>query len=437
MKFTYLAKQLGIKNYELNIFFSSFTGAFLIISFLVFARAFRESFYLTNFDISTLPYIITLVTLISIPTVTIFTYFITNYKSCLVLKYVTFIQIITLLLLIPLLESSKIAIVLFYIITTLGSLIITSGFWLIISELFSLASAKRLFGLISVGGTFGAMIAGSSISYLVKYFKLIELVPILLVLLSLFFILIYFFIKTDDRTISNNHKIKDQNLLIESLENIWQNPYLRIISLIIMTATLITTLLDYQFKEMISNHFIDKESLSSFLGKFYGFAGAITLFLQIIIGSHILKRFGIIHGLSILPIIVLIGSIGFLFIPSLWMIILVRGMDNSLRRSLHRSLIEILFIPLSFDIRCKTKAFIDLLLDGIAEALGATIIILWITLAHFQSSYLSIIIIMLVFIFIRLNINMKKHYFQEIYKLSKNNIKKHDHLLNTVNLNKE
>ena len=60
---------------------------------------------------------------------------------------------------------TRVLIVLFYLWTALGILLISSGFWVVTSELFAVRSAKRLFGLISAGGTLGAMTMGLSLNH--------------------------------------------------------------------------------------------------------------------------------------------------------------------------------------------------------------------------------------------------------------------------------
>ncbi len=69
---------------------------------------------------------------------------------------------------------------------------------------------------------------------------------------------------------------------------------------------------------------------------------------------------------------------------------LVRGADNSVRKSLHRSVLEVLYVPVPIALQRKTKTFIDSVVDALGEGLGAGIVLLWVTLAGLPSRYLSI-----------------------------------------------
>ena len=64
-----------------------------------------------------------------------------------------------------LLENRPAAVV-FYLWTVVATLLLTSGFWIVTSEMFAVREAKRLFGLISAGGALGTFATGLSTSLL-------------------------------------------------------------------------------------------------------------------------------------------------------------------------------------------------------------------------------------------------------------------------------
>lgn len=410
-----LAEWLDIRPHEVRAVLLSFSGAFLVIGFLILARSLREAFYLTSFDVKTLPYITAAVAALGLPSIGLFTKLLARYHARQVVRSTLLLMVAGLLLLWPFLTAYRAVVVIFYLWTAVGTLILTTGFWVITSELFPLRSAKRLFGLISAGGTSGALVIGTSLSWLTTVAPVIWLIPLLMAILLLFFVVETCLPQLEDDRAETKDK-PEQTSIREGLSKVWQNPHLRTIGLIVMIATMATTLLDYQFKELLRAEITTKEGLTAFFGAFYAWTGLASLVVQLLLAARILKVFGIGWTVSVLPIIVLLGSAGFFFFPSLVLVTLVRGADNSLRKSLHRSVIEVLYVPIPSALRRKTKAFIDSVLDSMAEGIGAGIIFLWVTWANFPSVYLSVAVIGLTGAFLVAGRHMNKEYFKTLVK---------------------
>ncbi|MEJ2371277.1 MAG: NfeD family protein [Gemmatimonadales bacterium] len=167
----------------------SFLGAFLVIAFMVLGRALRDAVYITVFPVESLPYVIAAVALASVPTVGIFARQLARHEPRRVLRRTVVIMAAGLALLWPFATSHPAAVVAFYLWTELGTLLLTSGFWIVTAEHFPVRGAKRLYGLIGAGGTAGAMIMGNSISWLLGHLAIGSLVPVLIGLLVAFLVI--------------------------------------------------------------------------------------------------------------------------------------------------------------------------------------------------------------------------------------------------------
>ena len=184
-----LTRWLDIRPGELRPVALSFLGAFFAIAFLILGRSLREALYLTSFDVTTLPYITIAVAVLGLPAAGAFTAVLARTDPRSAFRVTLALVAAGLMILWPLISRSPAAVVAFYLWTALGTLLVTSGFWVVTSEHFALRSAKRLFGLIGAGGTLGAMITGISLKYLTGYFDTIQLVPVLVSILALLFFL--------------------------------------------------------------------------------------------------------------------------------------------------------------------------------------------------------------------------------------------------------
>ena len=218
---------------------------FFGIGFLILSRSLREAFYLGSFDVKTLPYITATVAVLALPVVGGFVRLLAIYRTKTVMRAVLVLISSGLGLMWPFLRDSKIAVVAFYLWTTLGTLLITSGFWVLTAEQFAVRGAKRLFGLISAGGTAGAMIVGTSLGWLTEALGLYSLV-LVLIAMAILIILVQWALPNDVSSRSTPKK-EESTSIKESLSLVWNTKHLRILGLIIMTATMASTLIDYQF----------------------------------------------------------------------------------------------------------------------------------------------------------------------------------------------
>ena len=372
----------------------SFLGAFLVLAFLVAARAIREAAYLEAFDAKTLPYITGLVVLLGLPAAT--AYGRTVYRlSARGAQSKLIVGVSVGLVPLWYYADHTWALVGFYLWTTLGSLLLTSGFWIMTAELFPVRSAKRLFGLISAGGTLGAMLAGTSLLWLAPVLPSSWYGPLLAALL-----LLLLFVQSllerppgDEATTAATHSPEERYSVRQSLREVRGSPQLRMLATIVFVAALLSGIVDYQFKELAQNRIQTGEGLAAFFGAFYGWTGAIALGLQLVVTGRLLAGAGVTFALGALPALVGLGSVGLLLAPSLVMATSVRGMDYTLRKSVFRSVIEFLWVPVPISVRRRTKAFIDAVADSAGEGMAAVAILMWVTLGGQPSRYLSVFVI--------------------------------------------
>jgi ATP/ADP translocase len=406
---------LDIRPRELRPLLLCFGGAFFLIAAFVLSRSLREAFYLATFDVKTLPYITVGTTVLGLPTVALFAWALTRFNARRVVRVCLVVFAAGLALLMPLIAKVEAAVVAFYLWTALGTMVIASGFWIVASEHFALREAKRLFGLISAGGTAGAMVMGNSLRYLTRRFDLVWLISMLVGLVGLL-LLTQFLLPAgrESRAEKKSGREAEGSSAREGLKLVWGTPHLAMIATVVILATMSSTLVDYQFKEAVRATLTTKQELAGFFGSFYGWTGAASLLIQLFLTSRLMAARGVAVSLSLLPVALMMGSVGVLLFPALLTATLLRGADNSLRKSLHRSVLEVCYVPLPSLLRRKTKTFIDTVLDSLAEGIGAGLIFIWVTWGNMPSRYLSVIVIGLCSAFLFVNRRMGKAYFQTV-----------------------
>jgi AAA family ATP:ADP antiporter len=404
---------LDIRSTEFRILVLSVLGAFFIMGFAVLASSLRDAFYLVFFEASTLPYILYASLLVGLPGVAVFSRLMASRAPHSVMRTVVVLVSGGLLLVYalvllpgPILDPRPAA-VLFYLWTVVAALLLTSGFWIIVSDVFAVREAKRLFGLISAGGAMGTLVTGLSISMLLRVIRPVHLIPLLVVFLLL--ALVTLEMMPRDRLGRSRRQGKDsRDGALDMVRALWSNRHLRLIAGIVLLTSAASYVVTWQLQEAIQVTATTEAAragltgadavtavdtrIASFMGAFRGWTGGLAFVIQVFVASRILAGAGIAWSLALLPLALLFGSAGMLVVPGLVMATLVRGADNTLGKSVHRTVTELLWIPVLPALRRRAKAFIDSMVNSAGDGLGALIVLLWVTFGQFPSRFLSVFV---------------------------------------------
>lgn len=408
---------MDVRPAERRAFWLSALGAFVVIGFAIMARALREAFFLDEFAIEQLPYITIATTALSLPAVALFTKLIARHSPDRVYTWLLACLAagLTLLWAMNSLVRSDAVIagttIGFYLFTALGTLLLTSGFWVVTSERFELRAAKRLFGPISAGGTLGAMVAGFSVGPLAQYAGNSGAVASLIVAV-LALLLLQRFLPSGGGAVTA--VAPDQTTTKDGLSVVLSNPHLRTMALIVAAATLASYLVDFEFKAAASLAYDTDEQLAGFFGRFYGITGMIALAVQVLVASRLLASAGVAASLAVLPVFLLAGGGLAMALPGLFAATLLRGTDASLRKSMHRAVLEFLWVPVAPAIRRRTKTFVDSFVDSAAEGFAAVLVFLWVTLGGLPSSGLMGFVIVFAIALLFLSRSMGRTYFNTV-----------------------
>jgi AAA family ATP:ADP antiporter len=435
-----LADWFNVRPQELRQLGLGVACAFLALTFAVLSRSLREAFFLTVFDIRRLPWMIFAVVGVGLPVVGQFSRMLTIAEPRRVVRSVAIVLAAGILPLAAFLPGSRIAVVIFYILTAVGTLLVTSGFWVVVSEQFPLRGAKRLFGLISAGGTAGVMGTGISLSWLTNQIDLAWLVVGTTAVLAMFAAVLSLLpgarppspAKGDRETADRRREAYPQPG--PSARLVWSTDHLRVIAMVIFCATVITTLVDFQFKNLARSQFAETVDLVSYFGAFYGWAGLAALVLQIVFVGRLLERTRIGVVMSISPFLMILGGGVLLAGAGLALATVVRGVDFTFRKALYRPAIEFLFVPVPPLLRRRTKTFIDSMIDASAEGFGALIILLWVSAGGLPASGLSVFSILAAGLLLYLGWRVDRQYFKTVVSLLDEEDRRTREALDTVYL---
>ena len=401
---------LNIRKNEYMSVFYGFIYSFLIISFFILSKSYRDSLFLNSFgkeDLSILYVINPIIIGLLVWFITYIFNEISLFTKSIVIHLFTFI--FSLLLLLNLTDS---LIFIYYIFVDFQISIIAYLFWKSLSSSFTTRQAKRLFGIITSGGFLSALLLGSTLSYLTYYLSQKELL-ILFNFLILFCPFFTFYLLKNS-TVSNQVIINKNS--DETIVKLFKNKYILNIISIIFLFSIISVFIDYNFKVSSFNKFSkDPEYLTNYFAQFYSIASFISFLFQIFISSHIFNRFGIAYSLLILPVLLLLISPFAYYFSSFIIIFLLKGNEQVFKSTLHDTSMQILWMPLPGYIKDAIKPLINILLKNIFSSIGGLLIIFSI---YLQLDFKDIIPFLIICLLILINTmrKSKTYYINELVR---------------------
>mgnify|MGYP001050641973 CR=1 FL=1 len=244
-----------------------------------------------------------------------------------------------------------------YVWTGLFATITVVQVWLLLDDVVHVAQAKRIFGPITAGGVFGALLGSGLAERLVNA----GLSPRHLMLAAGVSLALGAMVPLRWKASELEPHAAVASLptsFAHGLKTLVSHTYLRRLLLLVLFSTIALTGVDYVFKSAVEQY-VPQRELPGFFARFYLVLNAIALVVQLFLSSRLLRFFGVNRTLYILPVLLLAGSLGFLSFAGILPAILLKGADGSLRHSLHRTASEVLYLPVSRELRERFKAIID------------------------------------------------------------------------------
>jgi len=286
-------------------------------------------------------------------------------------------------------------------------LIIITQFWILAADVFNPRQAKRLFSILGAGGALASIIIGSSIKYYVSLFGSENLLFVTIGFLGVV-ILMANLIRPyrNINELKNLSTKKDEKQQSDKLFT----PYIKSLAIIIGLAAIASVIIDYQFKMIAVAAFPNQDDLVNFFGKYYAITGIARIIIDLYITSRVLSRFGILIAILILPISLMIGSLGFLLSPILATVFLSKFSDQVFKFTLHNASIQLFWIPVKNTIKTKLKPIIEGSIRASLQGLSGVVIFIVVTIFNIPIHYLSLSIVLIAIYWINKSFPLKKLY---------------------------
>ena len=270
----------------------------------------------------------------------------------------------------------------FFIWTSVFNLFIVSVFWSFMTDIFSNAQAKRLFGIIAAGGTAGALTGPALTTLLV-----LPLGPTNLLLLSVAFlgwavwcihrltawrrstVILPDAAATGDPNASADPAVGGG--VLAGVRLIFQSPYLIGICLLMLLFTTLATFLYFQQAHIVRDHFSAPERRTALFAAMDFAVNGLTLITQVFLTSRIVQRFGLGWTLAVVPLLLVAGFLALGIVSALWVVVAVQVLRRAGNYAVMRPAREMLYVVLGKEEKYKAKNVIDTVIYRGGDAVSA------------------------------------------------------------------
>ncbi len=298
----------------------------------------------------------------------------------------------------------------FYIWVGIFNVFMVAQLWAFATDLFTEAQGKRLFPLIGVGASVGAVAGAWAAGRLVE-----PLGPYNIMLVSAFLLIVCALLTRLSGYAIVRHQSEDRKKLdTETLgteggfELILRDRYLTLIAILTILLNIVSLSGDFILGKLVLAHADQvlgaghaaskarKAFVGSFYASYYQWTNVFSFVMQTLLVSRIFKYFGVRKSLFVLPTLSLVTFASIVFSPVIGVVRTLKITENGTNYSLQNTVRHALLLPTSREVKYKAKAAIETFCVRMGDVLQALIVFLGTALHFSLRSFATVSLVMTV-----------------------------------------
>ena len=311
----------------------------------------------------------------------------------------------------------------FWIWANIFIVVLGTQFWILVNDVFNPREVKRLIGFFGSGGLLGGVLGGLLTGSLGRD-RPDDLLLIAsgMLILSIFIVNYIFIWQRKNKPIPdrpnylNKEKTKGPTKVgfIDCFNTVRKNYYLTLLAAVVTLTFIVSTFIDYQSKTIIGIKVQRIDAMTEFFGYFHAGLYVLPFLISLFVTNNVIKRYGIGLTLLLFPFMLFLCFGGIAFWPVIGFAVAIKSSDKSLSFSLNQYVRELLYIPISPELKYKAKIFIDMFLNRFAKGIGALILLIFIFLPpdpwQRRVKIVSIIAVVFIVAWVFANLKVSKEY---------------------------
>jgi ATP:ADP antiporter, AAA family len=286
--------------------------------------------------------------------------------------------------------------IMYYIWVGIFNVFTVAQLWAFATDLFSQEQGKRLFPLLGVGASAGAVAGAWAAGNLIKSLGPYKIMLIAVVALCLCAALTRLAGYIITKRGGELEKKKDQTPLSSEggFQLLLRDRYLMLIAILTVLLNIVSLSGDFIFGKLLVDQTdrvvgtaaslmkARKAYIGSYYATYYEWTNAVSFIIQAFLVSRIFKRIGVRGSMFVLPVISLATFVTILVNPVLHVVRVLKIAENSTNYSLQNTVRAALLLPTSREAKYKAKAAIETFCVRLGDVLQAGVIFIGTSL-HF------------------------------------------------------
>lgn len=251
----------------------------------------------------------------------------------------------------------------FYAWVGIFNMMIVAQIWAFANDIYTEDQGERLFPLVGLGASLGAVLGGVIVAALVDTLGSDNLVLIAAGLLALTGLITQIVHARRSDEASEQTEAKEDAPKEKSASGgfglVFKHRYLGLLAAFSLVFTLVNTNGEYMLSVLAKEHFGESGNLEAFYGTFYAGVNAASLVIQGLVVSRLVKYLGLGRAFFILPVVAFLDALAVAIIPMFAIIRWGKTVENSVDYSLNNTLRNMLWLPTSQEMKYKAKQAVD------------------------------------------------------------------------------
>jgi len=253
----------------------------------------------------------------------------------------------------------------FFVWISVFNLFVVSVFWSFMADIYSHEQGRRLFGVISAGGSAGALIGPIATSALVVPIGFQNLLPVsaALLLFAVYCITrLRHWVETEHVQELNITAASSQPLggtALGGLKAVSRSRYLLAISMGSVIASLMGTALYMFMTQLVGAEIAGADERTRLFGYIDGATNGLALVGQLLLVNRSVRRFGVGATLAILPVVSLAGFAILAISPALIAVAILQAVRRGIGFGFAKPTNDMLYSVVTPEEKYKAKNFID------------------------------------------------------------------------------
>jgi AAA family ATP:ADP antiporter len=281
----------------------------------------------------------------------------------------------------------------FFVWIGIVNMFLIAQFWSYANDLYTEEQGKRLFAIIAIGGSLGAVL-GPELAKLASTLTLLPLAAMLLVGCLVLFNAVE---RLRRRTAPNDRAGSEPIDGHGSLATLFRDRYLLLIAALVLVGELVKTNGEYILSSVATEHAAAvipasahadltgaartlaiaadrREVIKAFYSSFFLWANVASLVIQAFLVSRLVDKLGVRKALFVMPLIAL-GAYGMIgVVGSIALVRAAKMTENATEYSVQNTVRQILFLPTDRSVKYKAKAAIDTFVVRAADSASALLV---------------------------------------------------------------